>query len=117
MGTVDGRTITSSFKEGYDSYSLVDSIVSRSQKKADSRIGMYGQVDCVDIGYHNYETFSLIGGSDDLSSYNTFKRSKGHTYSNCSTSVGACTAVRLSPRLEYIAYATGSDWSKGIHEL
>jgi hypothetical protein len=71
----------------------------------------------VDLGYYNYETFCLIGGSDDLSSYNILKKSKGNTYSNASSSVGACTAVRLSPRLEYIVYATGSDWTKGIHEL
>lgn len=71
----------------------------------------------MDIGYYNHETFCLIGGSDDLSSYNILKKSKGNTYSNCSSSVGATTAVRLSPKLDYIVYATGSDWTKGIHEL
>jgi hypothetical protein len=78
-------------------------------------MSLFGQVNCVDIGYHNYETFCLIGGSDDLSSYNTNKRNKGNTYSTASTSIGATTAVRLSPKLDYIVYANGSDWTKGIH--
>ena len=76
---------------------------------------LYGQVDCVDIGYFNYETYTLIGGSDDLAVYNLIKKSKMKTLASSGTSTGATTAVRISPRQDYVAYATGTDWLKGIN--
>lgn len=59
----------------------------------------------------------MIGGTEDLSAYNIIKKNKGTTYISTSASIGAATAVRLSSRLDFIVYATGSDWTKGIHEL
>lgn len=92
-------------------------MVSRSQKRGSTRGDLYGQVNCVDIGYYNREIFSLIGGTEDLTSYNLNKKSKGNTYCTNSSMVGAATACRMSPRYDYLVYATGTDWCKGIHEL
>jgi WD40 repeat protein len=63
LGTVDGRALNMSFRETYDNFSYSDQMVTRHQKNSDVKLPLYGQVDCVDIGYYNYETFSLIGGS------------------------------------------------------
>lgn len=118
VGTVDGRSSIFSFKETYDGFSIIgDPLVSRSQKTTNSRTALYGQVNCVDLGYMSYEVFALIGGTEDLTAYNIVKRSKGNTYSTSNSSTGAATAMRLSPKLDYLVYATGTDWNKGIHEL
>jgi hypothetical protein len=45
------------------------------------------------------------------------KKVKTKTIASSSSSVGACTAVRLSPKIEYMIYATGSDWLRGLNEL
>jgi hypothetical protein len=78
---------------------------------------MFGQVNCVEIGIHSYSPYLVIGGTDDLSVYNYAKKSKAKTICNANSTIGATTAVRLSPKSDYIAYATGSDWLKGLHEL
>lgn len=91
--------------------------MSRSQKTTNTRSALYGQVNCVDLGYLSYEVFAIIGGTEDLSAYNIIKRSKGSTYITSNSSNGAATAVRISPRLDYLVYASGTDWTKGIHEL
>lgn len=92
-------------------------LVSRSQKTTNTRITLYGQVNCVDLGYMSYEVFALIGGTEDLTAYNIAKRSKGNSYASSNNSTGAATAMRLSPRLDFLVYATGTDWTKGINEL
>ncbi len=117
LGTVDGRCLTSKFKESYDNISILEPLVSRSQKTSTTRTSLYGQIDCVDLGYASYEHFSIVGGTEDLSSYNLIKKSKSLTYITSSSTTGATTAARLSPKLDLIAVATGTDWTKGIHEL
>ena len=77
----------------------------------------YGQINTVDIGYYNYTPFTLIGGTDDLCSWNMNKKHKGATITASTSSIGAATASRLSPKLDLIAFATGTDWCKGMHEL
>lgn len=115
---MDGRSSIFSFKENYDAIIIAgDPLVSRSQKTTNSRTTLYGQVNCIDLGYMNYEVFALIGGTEDLTAYNIAKKSKGNTYSTPNSSTGAATAMRLSPKLEYLVYATGTDWNKGINEL
>lgn len=96
-----------------------DSIVARSQKKGGSSYSSstFGQVNCVDLGYYSYTGYALFGGTDDLCSWNIFKRSKGITITSSSSSIGAATAVRISPKQDFVAYATGTDWCKGMHEL
>jgi hypothetical protein len=74
VGTIDGRTLLSKFRESYDEFTI-EPIVFKSQKKTESR-GLSGQINCVDIGYRNSEGFYLIGGSEDLAAYNLKKRSK-----------------------------------------
>lgn len=59
----------------------------------------------------------LAGGTDDLGGINIRKNSKSKTYATASTTQGAITAARLSPKLDYVAYATGSDWIQGLREL
>jgi hypothetical protein len=59
----------------------------------------------------------LIGGSDDLAVYNLLKKSKVKTLSSSNSTVSATTAVRISPNQDYVAYATGTDWLKGLSEL
>ena len=59
----------------------------------------------------------MIGGTEDLSSYNLAKKIRVKGIAASSSSTGASTAVRLSPKLDYIIYATGSDWIKGLNEL
>jgi hypothetical protein len=74
-------------------------------------------VDCVDVGYYEYEAFFLIGGSEDMGIYNLNKKTRVRPLATSGSSTGAITAVRLSPKQEYVAFATGTDWLKGIHEL
>lgn len=92
-------------------------MVSRSQKKSETRSERYGQVNALDIGKYKYDSFAIIGGTEDLAAYNTNKRTKVKTLSSSSTSTGATTAVKISPKVDYVAFATGTDWLKGLNEL
>jgi hypothetical protein len=74
-------------------------------------------VDCVDVGCYEYEGFFLIGGSEDLGIFNLNKKTRIRPFATSGTSTGAITAVRISPKNEYVVFATGTDWLKGIHEL
>lgn len=49
--------------------------------------------------------------------YNLNKRSKVKTLSSSNSNVSATTAVRISPNQDYVAFATGTDWLKGLNEL
>ena len=96
----------------------MESLVSRTQKKGSSSISAtYGQVNAVDLGYHDYKVFSMVGGSEELSIWNIIKRTKGATISSVSSSIGATTAARICPKQEFVAFATGTDWCKGLYEL
>jgi len=53
VGTMDGRTLHANFRDSYDDITF-ESMVSKSQKKSDSRTGLYGQVNAVDVCYRNY---------------------------------------------------------------
>ena len=77
----------------------------------------YGQVNTVDLGFKNHETFCLIGGTDNLRACNISTKVEGPMITSSSSSIGATTAARLSPTLDFVAFATGTDWCKGIHEL
>ncbi len=46
--------------------------------------------------------------------YNLKKRSKGPIIN---TNNGPTTALKLHPSMDLLIYATGTDWTKGIHEL
>jgi len=46
-----------------------------------------------------------------------YRKIKCKTITSSTSSIGAVTAVKMSPKLDYVLYATGSDWLKGIHEL
>jgi hypothetical protein len=96
---------------------LLDNVVSKVQKKLDTRHTLYGQVNCVDIGYASYESFAFVGGTENLESYNLTAKNKVDTITSASSSIGATTAVRISPKQDFVVYATGTDWTKGIHEL
>lgn len=118
MGTIDGRSLAFTFKEGYNGkFELITPYVVRVQKSTIRATTHFGQVDCVDIGYHNYEIFTIVGGSEEMVIFNTNKKSKAKTLTIANTTTGAATAVRISPRNEYIAFATGCDWLKGLYEL
>lgn len=78
---------------------------------------MFGQVNAVDIGYIDHSFFSMVGGSEDLAGFNLSNKSKVGSYINQNSTTGAITAVRLRPKLDYMAVGTGSDWLKGLHEL
>lgn len=118
MGTIDGRTLNFTFKEGYNGkYEMVSSYVARVQKSTIRGTTFYGQVDCVDIGYHNYEIFTVVGGSEDMVIFNNNKKLKARNISTALGTIGAGTAVRISPKNDYIAFATGCDWLKGLYEL
>lgn len=62
VGTMDGRTLHANFRDSYDDMTF-ESMVSRSNKKVDTRNGLYGQVNAVDVGYRSYEGFCFIGGT------------------------------------------------------
>lgn len=117
MGTIDGRSLCFTFKDGYGKMEIVAPFVARVQKTIIRNTTYYGQVNCVDIGFHNYDVFSIIGGSEDLGIFNTIKKSKVKTLATAGSATGAGTAVRISPKNEYVAYATGSDWLRGLYEL
>lgn len=119
MGTIDGRTLVFNFREAYNGgrYELITPYVARVQKSMIRSTTFYGQVNCVDIGYHNYEIFTIVGGTEDIVIFNINKKSKAKTVSISSSLIGPGTAVRISPKNDYIAFATGSDWLKGLYEL
>lgn len=118
MGTIDGRTLFFSFKEGYNGrYELIAPFVARVQKNMIRNTTFFGQVNCVDIGYYNYEIFTVVGGTEDTVIFNTNKRSKAKNVVTSSGIIGATTAARVSPRNDFIAFATGCDWLKGLYEL
>lgn len=118
MGTIDGRVLAFGFRENYGKYEMMNAYVTRVMKKKDAKNNdLFGQVNAIDIGYHNYETFSIFAGTEEIAIYNTTKKSKVKTLTTNSTGTGAGTAVRISPKNDYIAYATGSDWIKGLYEL
>ena len=77
----------------------------------------YGQVNTVDLGYYNYSHFTLVGGTEELATWNISKRNKGANISVSTSSVGAATASKIHPKQDLIAYATGTDWCKGMYEL
>ncbi len=74
-------------------------------------------MNALDIGKYKYDSFAIIGGSEDLAAYNTSKKTKVKTIASSSSSTGATTAVKLSPKVDYLAFATGTDWLKGLNEL
>ncbi len=90
-------------------------MISRSQKKSDIRTEKFGQVNALEIGKYKYDSFALIGGSEDLAAYNTIKKTKVKTITSVSTTTGSTTAVKICPKTEYIAFATGTDWLKGLN--
>ena len=57
----------------------------------------------------------MIGGSEDLAAYNTGKKTKVKTVASLSTTTGATTAIKISPKVDFIAFATGTDWLKGLN--
>lgn len=123
LGTVDGRALICNFKEGNNGdFELSNNFVSRVQKRPgknsrNENAQFYTQVDAVDIGIYNSDFFVAIGGSDDLGVYNNYKKSKVQTLAPISQLIGATTAVSFSPGSDYVAFAVGTDWLKGIHEL
>ena len=118
FGTVDGRSLHLEFRENSNGIQILDEMVSVSQKMSDSKgKSIYGQVNCIDLGCYKYDPFVMTGGSDDLRGGNLYKKSAMHPISSTTSSVGATTAVRLSPDLDFVAFATGCDWLKGLHEL
>jgi hypothetical protein len=118
MGTVDGRVVFFSFKEAYTGKpSIAISFVARTQKRTEQDTVMYGQVNAVELGFHNFEGFAVVGGGEEIAVLNTVKRTKVRALASKDSSTGAGTAIRLSPHNQYIAFATGSDWSKGLYGL
>lgn len=49
--------------------------------------------------------------------YNLNKKIRIKALATSGSNIGAITAVRLNPKQDYVALATGTDWLKGIHEL
>lgn len=119
LGTIDGRLLSFTFKEDYrGSIDITSPYVIRGQKRTDNRgSSVHGMVNSIDIGYHNYETFSLSAGTEDIVVFNNIKKMKCKSLITSSSNVPAGTAVRISPKNQYIAYAVGSDWTKGLYEL
>jgi WD40 repeat protein len=119
MGTIDGRVVFYTFKEStYNNKTEIsNNFVTRVQKRTEKNITMFGQVNAIDLGYHNYESFSVIGGTEEISIYNTQKKSKARALASNNSTTGAGTAIKLSPKNEYVAFATGTDWIKGLSEL
>ncbi len=116
MGTIDGRSLAFGINKGNNnSYYATQPLISRSQKKSDVRSEKFGQVNALDIGKYKYDSFTMIGGSQDLAAYNTVKKTKVKTLASLSTTTGATTAVKISPKVDFIAFATGTDWLKGLN--
>ena len=116
MGTIDGRSLSFGINKGNNnSYYATQPLISRSQKKSDVRSEKFGQVNALDIGKYKYDSFTMIGGSQDLAAYNTVKKTKVKTLASLSTTTGATTAVKISPKVDFIAFATGTDWLKGLN--
>lgn len=118
LGTVDGRVLIFNFRESSNGdFVATNPYVTRVQKRTEKSTNMYCQVNTIDISFHNYDPFVMIGGSEDLALYNILKRSKTKTLTAYSTQVGSSTACRINPKNEYIAFATGIDWLRGIQDL
>ena len=114
---MDGRFVTFAFRDTMGRVNPTDQVVSKVQKKSDTRGILYGQVDCVDLGYAQYEAFAFVGGTENLESYNLVAKNKADTITSSTSSIGATTAVRISPKQDFLVFATGTDWTKGIYVL
>lgn len=117
LGTIDGRAVILNFKEANNGdFEVTNNYVIRAQKRVVVGTTLYTQVDAIDIGISNSDFFVAIGGSEDLGIYNHYKKLKVKNLTPSSQS-GASTAVSFSPKYDYVAFAVGSDWLKGIYEL
>ena len=119
MGTCDGRTFHTSFKkESFDNFSYQEGEVILSQKKTlPNYQKLIGSVNAIDYCRKNNNEICLIGGTQNLCPTYLKSKRNGLTITEASKSIGATTAARFSPTLDYIAFATGTDWNKGIKEL
>ena len=119
MGTCDGRTFHTSFKkESFDNFSYQEGEVILSQKKPlQNYQRLIGSVNAVDYCRKDNNEICLIGGTQNLCPNNLKSKRIGLTIIESSKSIGATTAARFSPNLDFIAFATGTDWHKGIQEL
>lgn len=116
LGTVDGRAAIMSFKELNNGDFEVSNIVSRTQKKTAVGKTLYGQVNAVDIGLSNQDFYFVVGGSEDMGIYNHYRKTKVRVIvqSPINQTIST-TAISFSPNHQYIAYAVGSDWLRGIY--
>ena len=75
---------------------------------------MTGQLNSVDINSKERKSFAVYAGTEEAAFFDAQKNKK---VKNITSSKCAVTAIKISPDSEYLVYATGSDWSKGVDEL
>lgn len=114
FGTVDGRAAIISFTERNNGeFEVKNSYVIRTQKRTVKGKDMFGQVNAVDIGLSNNDFYLAVGGSEDLGVYNPAKKTKVKTI----VQNNPTTAVSFNPNHQFMAYAVGTDWLRGLVEL
>ena len=91
--------------------------VARVQKLNIKNTTFHGQINSLDLGFHNHLNYLVVSGSEEICIFNVNKKSKVKSLSQIGATVGAGTAVKISPNQDYLAYSTGSDWTKGLSEL
>ena len=96
---------------------MANPYIARVQKQTIRNTTFFGQVNSLDLGYHNHQHYLVISGPEDISIFNVCKKTKAKTLSQNGVSVGAGTAVKIHPKQEYLAYSNGCDWTKGLYEL
>jgi len=69
----------------------------------------------IDFGVKDgkYE-FGVFCGTEEMATYSTEKSLRIKTLGSTGVTV---TAISVSPDCEYYAFATGTDWCKGMEEL
>lgn len=73
-----------------------------------------GQLNTVDIACKDRKyCFCVYGGSEESGMFDITKNKKVKNLTSAST----VTAVKVSSDCEFMIYATGSDWIKGVDEL
>ena len=106
--------IYTDFSSNYSGMKVEKPVQIKHQKKTPHHYSLTGQVNSVDISVKDRKyCFCAIGGSEDGGMHEINKNRKLKNLTNSST----VTAVKVSPDSEYVVFALGSDWAKGLNEL
>ena len=114
FGTVDGMLIFTDFAISYNGVKIEKPVQTKLQKKSTHHSSLMGQMNSVDISCKDRKHFfCFYSGSEETGMFEITKNKKIKNI----TTANSVTAVKVSPDSDFLLYACGSDWLKGLDEL